>query len=896
MSTTHFFKNNTVNRLSIFVVMIAMLIMVMAPAAYAAPPASKFGDPSATFMGFGANQGGGGALSLGWTSGNLGNTWAEGEWIPYQLVLTGVQTAWDPENTGGLPGMAQYGNKIEIAYDFTSKGNRFIDMVRSIQVGSAELPNTKAWPLPDGSAYPMTTRNQIEDAQNDDYGNLALENEWPGFKLLSRLKYPDSPFDYTTQVHRPLSGSTPSYTDAERKIVITLADLTFANVLESDTIVIYFQLHESRTFVWQNQLANQLNNADGFNPATEVPTFSWGGYTYVTQDAVRNGSGYVSGSSGHARITSFGNKDVPVPVPPAPTGSIAGLKWRDLNMNGLFDPSEQYPETGIGDWKIRIELSLGGISFAMEKNTNADGSYSFGNLTAGTWFVSEGMQAGYVETFPKADSTVAPWAAAVPDKTPAQPLYKWQVILTASAINATGINFGNMNAAPAFTISKTGDALSKVGDEVDYVFELVNTGNVPLTKVSVSDNRIADLDTVANFPSVLAVGQTFTFTYENFVIPSTTDDPFVNTITVVYEYAPMGPSGVVSHSDSHSTNLFQPDLSISKDTDKDYYLVGETIQYTITVDNQSSSDSPDLAIDLDDPMFAGDTLNDPFNMAANAANKVFSPTHVVLASDGDATKALADDKITNTVTLSASPVGFPNVLNRSATATVRILRPGLSIVKTGPALATPGGKVTYQFTITNTGNVPLVLKSVSDDKIGSLTADVPAAGATLDPGEMVQFSKEFMIPADTSPDAPYTNIVNAVYEINGYDHTGHEVTAQDSHTLDLFVPSIEISKTGVAAVPNGKVTYEVKIKNTSSMKYVPAEPVTLPDLVVTAVDAKLGIPLVGDTSSFNLATGITRTWTFTDFMIGVPGSPFTNTATVIAHPDGFADVAFFLFF
>jgi len=31
-------------------------------------------------------------------------------------------------------------------------------------------------------------------------------------------------------------------------------------------------------------------------------------------------------------------------------------------------------------------------------------------------------------------------------------------------------------------------------------------------------------------------------------------------------------------------------------------------------------------------------------------------------------------------------------------------------------------------------------------------------------------------------------------------------------------------------------------------------------------------------------------------MIGVPGSPFANTATVTAHPAGFADVTFFLFF
>ena len=36
-------------------------------------------------MGFRASEGGGGAISAEWTTGNLGNTWAEGEWIPYQV-------------------------------------------------------------------------------------------------------------------------------------------------------------------------------------------------------------------------------------------------------------------------------------------------------------------------------------------------------------------------------------------------------------------------------------------------------------------------------------------------------------------------------------------------------------------------------------------------------------------------------------------------------------------------------------------------------------------------------------------------------------------------------------------------------------------------------------------
>jgi hypothetical protein len=38
---------------------------------------------SITSTGFGANEKGNGTLALGYTTGNLGNTWSEGEWVAY---------------------------------------------------------------------------------------------------------------------------------------------------------------------------------------------------------------------------------------------------------------------------------------------------------------------------------------------------------------------------------------------------------------------------------------------------------------------------------------------------------------------------------------------------------------------------------------------------------------------------------------------------------------------------------------------------------------------------------------------------------------------------------------------------------------------------------------------
>ena len=177
-----------------------------------------------TLLGFRANEGGSGALNLGYTGGNLGNTWGEGEWVPYQFSLTKVQD--DFPNLNGLV--------IEISYDFfASQGQqnaRFIDLVRGLQVNDqTQLVDTHGWPQASGSPYPMTTRAQVETAQNS-----SGENVWTGFSLLN---LPNS------QVNRRLTslgGGVGTPTDARRVFRILPADLIAAGIpTNADNITIY---------------------------------------------------------------------------------------------------------------------------------------------------------------------------------------------------------------------------------------------------------------------------------------------------------------------------------------------------------------------------------------------------------------------------------------------------------------------------------------------------------------------------------------------------------------------------------------------------------------------------------------------------------------------------------
>ena len=149
-------------------------------------------------------------------------------------------------------------------------------------------------------------------------------------------------------------------------------------------------------------------------------TSSWGGYKYELPDTnYPDGSGFVSGSSGHVQLETFGNKTVPLPVPESRPGSISGTKWLDQNGDGDRDTGD----TGIANWTIIATVTFADIEFSLEAITDADGNFSFPNISYGIWTISEESQLGYTQTYP------------VPND--------WQVVVDLDNESVTGIDFGN---------------------------------------------------------------------------------------------------------------------------------------------------------------------------------------------------------------------------------------------------------------------------------------------------------------------------------------------------------------------------------------------------------------------------------------------------------------------
>ena len=138
------------------------------------------------------------------------------------------------------------------------------------------------------------------------------------------------------------SGNDGTPADERHTFIVPIQALLEAGIAASaDTIVIYWQLHESRSFVWANSLQEQYD---------APPADDWGGYLYSVASYAadsRPGAGFVPGSSGHIHLEEVsGSKDVPIPIPERLPGSVSGLKWHDFNADGLING----PDTNLAGW------------------------------------------------------------------------------------------------------------------------------------------------------------------------------------------------------------------------------------------------------------------------------------------------------------------------------------------------------------------------------------------------------------------------------------------------------------------------------------------------------------------------------------------------------------------
>lgn len=404
---------------------------------------------------------------------------------------------------------------------------------------------------------------------------------------------------------------------------------------------------------------------------------------------------------------------------------------------------------------------------------------------------------------------------------------------------------------PDVFIDLGGDDLSKIGDEIQYTI-LVTRGSssadTPALVGSVTDPYDGSVTNIR-----LEHGETYVETGTYLVQPTDTD-PFQRTAAVTV--SPEGFPNVLSASDSHEVNLFQPAVSIDLQGDA-LSKIGDVINYTITVDNGSSADSPNLIGTVTDPYDGSVT---PINLAAGQ-QYVANGTYTVQTTD--------TDPFTRTATVTVSPDGFPNVLTDAESHEVNLFQPSIKIDLSGDELSKVGDVIQYTIVVDNdsSADTPNLIGSVTDPYDGSVTS--------INLGVGQQYVEHGSYTVQSTDTDPFDRTASVTVSPEGFPNV---LTKVDSHQVNLFQPAIAIDLSGDELSKVGDVIqYNIVVENQSSTDS--------PNLIGTVTD-----PYDGSITSINLAHGQIYTETGSYLVQSTDTDPFTRTAQVTVSPDGFPNI------
>ena len=356
-------------------------------------------------------------------------------------------------------------------------------------------------------------------------------------------------------------------------------------------------------------------------------------------------------------------------------------------------------------------------------------------------------------------------------------------------------------------ITKTADALSKVGDPVTYTFRICNVGDIAVNRGSVTDTLLGNLTEF--FPATLAPDQCVTVVRTRTVLAGD-PDPLPNTVTATYT-ARSGTPFASSDTDtaSASTNLFQPGVDVTKTCTPNPVVVGEVVTCTIVVTDTSSDDGPALVngtiVDslTGNLLAAGNTAVVSSNCTAALPDPAGDPRGTCTIVTRRTVLAADPDRLCNTVTVRYNPQGFPNNITDTATACVDVKRPvaDIEITKKADALSKVGDSVTYTFEICNVGDITVTRGSVTDTLLGNLTEFFPA---TLAPDQCVTVTRTRTVLAG-DPD-PLPNTVTATYTARSGTPFASSDTDTASASTNLFQPAVDVAK---SCTPNPVLVGEV---------------------------------------------------------------------------------------
>jgi len=119
--------------------------------------------------------------------------------------------------------------------------------------------------------------------------------------------------------------------------------------------------------------------------------------------------------------------------------------------------------------------------------------------------------------------------------------------------------------------------------------------------------------------------------------------------------------------------------------------------------------------------------------------------------------------------------------------------PAIKVVKDGPATAHSGDQLTFSYTVTNPGDVPLTNVTATDDKCSPLTRTGNTSDTTLDPGDTWTYTCSYVIQWSQGDANPVVNTVTTCGMPSGGGSPppggGTPVCDTDQHSTTIVPPA-----------------------------------------------------------------------------------------------------------
>ncbi|WP_370582692.1 GEVED domain-containing protein [Plantibacter sp. VKM Ac-2885] len=604
----------------------------------------------------------------------------------------------------------------------------------------------------------------------------------------------------------------------------------------------------------------------------------------------------VAGRTGNYSVSVLTSNKVP--------GTPATLVgWIDFNRNGTFEPNEgaSVPVPAGTPDGTSVTLTWSGIA----AQTVAGPSFARFRIGSGTQL-----------------TTATPTGTGTPGE-----VEDYALTIAASE--------------PSFTVAKSVDkTVTTPGDPVTYSVTVTNTGPWAYDESAPAGQRQAsftdDLSDVLDdatyagdategatvtgntlsWAGTLAVGQTRTITYS--VIPKT---PGQGNATLINAVTPTGTGGTCATPGGCSTTTPVQALRISKVADQSDVVPGQTITYTVTVQNTGAVDytaadpasfSDDLTAVLDDASWNDDATATAGALSFTsptlswsgpvAAGETVTVTYSVTVNDPPSGDSQIDNAVTSTTPGNNCPTG-----NTDPACIVQIPSGSYTVQKAASTdVVNPGDIVTYTVTVTNTGEQAYTETdpaSFSDDLTAVLDDatynDDASAGATVS-GNTLAWSGALPVGQSVvvtysvtvkNPDTGDKTLTNTVVPTS----PGGRCPTAGECTTTTNVRSYTVEKTASAqtATPGTAVTYTVTVTNTGTAAYTADAPASFSDDLsavlddatynadasATAGEVSFTSPTLSWAGPLEIGSPVTVTYTVTVNAAGTGDKTLTNTVT-----------------